>query len=106
MRIGDEKLLHEEVALEFDGGAVDGEAEDLENPGDDLEEADSAAGADHKGGGVTGVGVVDGNGGGGGQSGVAGGSLQRDAPASGDVRHGKRGEVCERRERREWFERK
>jgi len=62
MRIGDEELLHEEVALEFYCSTVDGEAQDLENPGDDLEKADSVTGADDKGGGVTGVGVVDGDG--------------------------------------------
>lgn len=62
MGIGDEEPLDEVVAFEFDGAFVDTEAEYLENPGDDLEEADPVASSDHEGGGVAGIGVVDGDG--------------------------------------------
>lgn len=91
MRISDEERFNEEVAFEFDGGAVDGEAEDLEDSGDDLEEADPVASADDEGGGVAGGGGVDGDGGGGGGSGVAGGSSEGVVgPARSE---GERGEV-------------
>lgn len=100
MGVGDKERLDEEVSLEFNGGAVDREAEDLEDPGDDLEEADLVAGTDDKGGGVGGIGVVNSYGGGGGGDGFAGGSSQQNSPVSDGERtgDGERGEVCERRE--------
>lgn len=48
MGIGDEEPLDEVVAFEFHGGLVDKEAEDVEDAGDDPEEADAVAGSDHE----------------------------------------------------------
>lgn len=62
MGISDEELLSEEISLEFNSGPVDGEAEDLENPGDDLEKTDPVASSDDEGGGIAGIGVVNGDG--------------------------------------------
>ena len=88
MGVGDEERLDEEISLEFNGGTVDREAEDLEDPGDDLEEADLVAGTDDKGGGVGGIGVVNSDGGGGGGDGFAGGSSQQNSPVSDGERTG------------------
>lgn len=96
MGVGDEERLDEEVSLKFDGGVVDGEIKDLEDPGDDLEEADLVAGTDDEGDGVDTVRVVNSDDGGG----FDGGSSQQDALASSDdeTGDGERGKVCERRE--------
>lgn len=52
MGVGDEELLHEVLPLELDAGALDPQAQDLEDPGDDLQEADPVARPDHEAGGV------------------------------------------------------
>lgn len=50
--VGDEELLHEVLPFELDAGALDPQAKDLENPGDDLQEADPVARPDHEASGV------------------------------------------------------
>lgn len=61
MRVSNEKLLDEEFALKFNAGLVDKEAEDLEDPGDHLEEADTVSSTDHEDSEIVGVGVLDKN---------------------------------------------
>ncbi|PON46664.1 hypothetical protein PanWU01x14_249600 [Parasponia andersonii] len=58
VRVSDEELLDEELALEFDAGLVDAEAEDFEHPGDHLEEADPVARTDHEERGLAAVGIA------------------------------------------------
>ncbi|PON60632.1 hypothetical protein TorRG33x02_284370 [Trema orientale] len=100
VRVGDEELLDEELALEFDAGLVDAEAEDSEHPGDHLEEADPVARADHEERGLAAVGiaVLDGDrlrrgrrGGGRGRfAGGGGGGSNRLGSTSGDAGEGRR----------------
>lgn len=61
--VGDEELLHEVLPLELDARALDPQAQDLEHPGDDLQEADPVARTDHEAGGIRLVGrrVEDGD---------------------------------------------
>ena len=82
VEVDGEECLDEEVFLEFDSGVVDGEVEDLEDPGDDLKEVDPVTGTKDEDDGVGGIGVVEGDGVGGG--GFVGGSTQQDAPTNND----------------------
>lgn len=61
MGISDEESLDEEIAFEFDYGSVDAETKDFENSGNDLEETDPVPSSNNEGGGVGGIGVVDGD---------------------------------------------
>lgn len=62
MGISNEEFFGEVIAFEFDCGFVNGETEDFENSGDDLEKTDLVASADEESGGVVGGGIFDGDG--------------------------------------------
>jgi len=62
MGISNEEFFDEIFAFEFNSGFINGETEDFENSGDNLEETDLVASTDEEGGGVVGGGIFDGDG--------------------------------------------